>query len=229
MRSNAPHRDRVGTRVPAWGVAARATRAPRTRHTTNPVRRPQVGTSRAQRGFTLLEILIVVVLLGLILQLVWVNMGAFIPASALDAQANQLRFQLDYLRSEARVQGKPYRLEMDLDKQLYRVVLPPEDKPITTEFESGSGLPLQWRPFEKWVRVDGHGIDGREYYKRGKRVIAFDENGFTADQTIYLTYDQPESRLIWTIHIQGLSGVTEVVRSRDGKRSVRKSLSEGNF
>ena len=184
----------------------------------------------SEAGFTLLEIMVVIMVLGLVLRIVVVNMGAFIPNSALDAQANQLRFTLDYLRSEAKIQGKPYSLELDLDKHRTRVILPTEDKLVATEDDTmEANIELGWQPLEEWVKFHGHGIWGREIYKKNTIKVTFDENGFTADQTIYFEYDAPDNQRIWSLHIFGLNGTTTVVKSHVGKRDIYKIQTEASF
>ena len=174
--------------------------------------------------------MVVVMILGLVLRIVVVNMGAFIPSSALDAQANQLRFTLDYLRSEAKIQGKPYTLELDLDKHRTRILLPTEDKLVTTEEDTlEANIALGWQPLEEWVKFYGHGYWGREIHTKDVIKVTFDENGFTADQTIYFEYDTEDNQRVWAVHMFGLNGTTTVVRNHDGQRDVHQTQTEAAF
>ena len=83
---------------------------------------------RTQPGFTLLELLVVLTIMALVVQIVMINMAAFIPSSALNSVSAQIQSELDFVRSEAKIQGKPYKLQFDLDEGLYRLRLPPEEK-----------------------------------------------------------------------------------------------------
>jgi len=183
-----------------------------------------------QDGFTLLELMVVIMVLGLVLRIVVVNMGAFLPGSALDAQANNLRFTLDYLRSEAKIQGKPYTLELDLDKHRTRIILPTEDKLVSTEDDTlEANIEMGWQPLEEWVKFYGHGIWGRQIHTKNTIKVTFDENGFTADQTVYFEYDSPDNQRIWAVHVFGLNGTTTVVRNKEGQRDVYRTQTEAAF
>ena len=70
---------------------------------------------RNQSGFTLIELMIVVAIMALVVKIVMVNIGALIPSSALDSVAAKIQSELDFIRSEAKIQGKQYKLQFDLD------------------------------------------------------------------------------------------------------------------
>lgn len=183
-----------------------------------------------QSGFTMIEILVVVLLLGLTMRLVYSNMGAWIPETALNAQASKIRSWVDYLRSEAKIQGKPYSIELDLEENVTRLILPPEDKLVTTLDDTiASAIPLGWTPLQKGVVFNGHSIAGGEVRTKGKLLITFDENGFTADQSVYFQDDDEDSRMVWTVHIHGLSGSTRVATDIEGNRSIFKATEESDF
>ena len=57
-----------------------------------------------ESGFTLLEIMAVIAILGLVSQLVVMNLGKLVPSTVLDSEASQLMGQVEYLRSEAQLQ-----------------------------------------------------------------------------------------------------------------------------
>ena len=116
----------------------------------------------------MIEILVVILVIGMTMRIVYTNMGAWIPETALDAQASKLRSWVDYLRSESKIQGKPYSLEIDLEENMTQLVLPPEDKLVTTMDDTlASAIPLGWTSLEKAVVFNGHAIAGREVRSKG--------------------------------------------------------------
>ena len=79
-------------------------------------------------GFTLVEVLVVLALVGMLLAIVMPSLGNLVPSARLRGSGNQIQRRLDWARSEARIQGKRMVLEFDLDKARYRVVFPPEQR-----------------------------------------------------------------------------------------------------
>jgi type II secretion system protein H len=186
--------------------------------------------NRRESGFTLIEIMVVVLIMGMMAKIVISNVGAWIPESALDSQANKFRSWMDYLRSEAKIQGKPYSMELDLAGNRMRLVLPPEDKLVTTEDDTlAMTIPLGWTALDDWVRFAGHAVAGRERQTKKKILITFDEHGFTADQSVYFSYDEEDSKMMWTVHIHGLSGTGEIHRKFDGERVPFRATEQSDF
>ncbi len=174
--------------------------------------------------------MVVVLILGLVTKVVVSNMGAWIPESSLDSQANEFRSKIDFLRSEAKIQGKPYSMELDLQGNRIRLVLPPEDQLVTTEDDTlAKTIPIGWKPLKDWVKFAGHSIAGREIEMKDKILITFDEQGFSADQSVYFSYDEEGSKMMWTVHLRGLSGTTEVHRNFEGDRAIFKATEQSDF
>jgi len=186
-----------------------------------------------QSGFTLIELLIVLAIMALTLRVVAVNMGAWIPSSALKAVTGQIQSELDFVRSEAKLQGKSYRLEFDLDENLYRLVLPPEEELVSIQTAAeGHEIALHWMPVDPNQRVVifGYNAGDKPTHTKGIVEVAFDENGFTADQSLYFKLlGDDENKMIWTMHLWGLNGATRVIQSNDGVQHRRELPVESNF
>jgi len=75
---------------------------------------------RGRRGFTLIEVLAVLAILGLFLALVLPNLGG-LRRHALRGEAQQIAAQLDLARQRAIVTGVPHRLWIELDAAEYRL------------------------------------------------------------------------------------------------------------
>ena len=85
-----------------------------------------------QRGFSLIELMVAVALLGLGVAIIAPNLAALVPSARLEGSGKQIQSWLQTIRSEARIQAKRMELELDLDKQVYRIVWPPEER-LTTD------------------------------------------------------------------------------------------------
>ncbi|MBK8100509.1 MAG: prepilin-type N-terminal cleavage/methylation domain-containing protein [Planctomycetes bacterium] len=195
--------------------------------------RRRVPATRPRRqpaaGFTLTELLVVVAIFGLLMAIVAPNLGSFVPSAKLDAAAKTLVHQIDFLRSEARIHGKRYELELDLDKARWRRVVPPEEK-ITTDQDVRTLEPWyeNWQTFEDGVQFGGAGdaLNGMARHKIYK--IVFDENGLTGDQAIVLKLaDEPN--LVWTILLRGLTGRATIETDTQGHERRLDDIREGAF
>ena len=182
-------------------------------------------------GFTLIEIMVVVAILAIVSQLVISNIGAIVPGAVLDSEAQKLMSEIEYLRSEAQLQGKTYKLEIDLDQGRFRRILPPELKvAIDQEPEEYEEATLDWNGLDERVRFGGYEIVGGLVHREGRVVIPIDHNGFTADQTIFLRMKSEDLKdMIWTIQVRGLDRRSQLVRSVDGNEARVEPTTEAAF
>src|SRR5690349_5439905 len=157
-------------------------------------------------GFTLIELLVTLGVIALILQFVMVHIAGTVPRTRLDAESKRLLSHLDFLRSEARIQGKRYVLRLDLEHPRWCMVIPAEER-LTSEQTLEETLPraLDWSSLEEGVKFSGagnpiNGIVRAHYYD-----IVFDENGQTADVSVFLKSTE-DPKLVWTVQLRGLTG-----------------------
>jgi type II secretion system protein H len=73
---------------------------------------------KGSRGFTLLELVLVLALIGLIVTLVAPRLGLF-GSVALDTSARRLAARIRFLREEAALRGHSVRLSFDLHERSY--------------------------------------------------------------------------------------------------------------
>lgn len=82
--------------------------------------RPHAHGGDNRSGFTLIEMMAVVVIMGFMLALVIPNLG-FSRASALRDQARTVAAQIELTRQLAIVTGKPHRLLVDIDTGVFSI------------------------------------------------------------------------------------------------------------
>jgi type II secretion system protein H len=75
---------------------------------------------RARRGFTLVELLAVLVIFGLLAMIALPNLGIR-SSRMLDEEARRLASSLEFARQRAVMTGVPHRVLVDLDQAAYRV------------------------------------------------------------------------------------------------------------
>ncbi len=92
-------------------------------------------THKGTRGYTLIELMVVMVLIGVVLALVGMNFGRALPGVKLKASARELSSTLRYAKSRAQLRAEEVALTIDLDSRRYwiegkRVVSLPEGTAI---------------------------------------------------------------------------------------------------
>jgi len=191
---------------------------------------PSVGTPRGNaRGFTIIEVMVVLLILAVMFDLMVPNLGALLPSARLRGSGSQIQRQLDWVRSEARIQGKRMVMEFDLVRGLYRVIHPPEQR--LTRDQEASALeerPDDWQGLERDVKFVGAGDGKTGLTSKGLYKLVFDEYGFTGDQVVVLGLISDPAKT-WSLSIQGLSGKVDVHESETGETPLPPALNEGAF
>jgi prepilin-type N-terminal cleavage/methylation domain-containing protein len=183
----------------------------------------------AAPGFTLMELLVVCAIIGLIIAMVAPNLGALVPSARLRGSGSRILRELDWVRSEARIQGKRMVMEFELDKGIWRIVYPPEQR-LTRDQEAWTleERPDQWVELEADVRFLGAGDGKSGLATRETYRLVFDEYGFTGDQVLVLGLES-DPQMTWTMTIQGLSGRVDVHESETGEKPMPPVLNDGAF
>ena len=182
-----------------------------------------------ERGFTLVELLVVMAVLALLLAVVLPNSGALVPSARLRGSGSQIQRQLDWVRSEARIQGKRMAVEFDLDKARWRIVNPPEQR-LTRDQDARTleERPDEWQELETDVEFAGAGDGKVGLVHRSVYRLIFDEYGFTGDQAVVLKL-KSDPQMIWALSIHGLSGRVTITESEKGELPVLQVVNEGAF
>jgi type II secretion system protein H len=174
-----------------------------------------------QRGFTLLELMVVLLIASLLVHLAFVNIGAMIPQSQIESVANRLRANLDYIRSEATLQGMNYSIRFDLTNDRYQVV-PPVEKVLAEGMPPDTELlALDWTPIEDRVDLIGFQVGSGQATRRDYVMVTFDAFGYTADSALFLQH-KDDKHLVYSIQIPGLGGEIKVVSG--GSQGVERPI-----
>lgn len=104
---------------------------------------------RSRRGFTLLELLAVVTILGLAMALVLPNIGAT-QGVVLTNEARGLAATLEFTRQRAAMTGRPHRLLVGVEDGLYRIewFVSDEEAEAASEAEDGGPAPAPWEELD---------------------------------------------------------------------------------
>lgn len=209
-----------------------------TRHESAPVGSaptPPPGASCAptrapsrEDGFTLIEILVVVAILAIVARIVVSNLGALIPEYTLDAEAAKIANRIEYLRSEAQLQGKVYTFEFDLDNHRWRLILPPEEQTVSTQ-HVGESVPLGWDYLDDRVRFGAFQTRSHTALSKVSKLV-IDENGYTAEAMIQLRMrNEADDAYVWTLHVRGLERSVDRMSNMDGVEPRLVEMTEAHF
>ena len=191
---------------------------------------PSGNTSSVARpaGFTLMEVLVTLTVVALTFAIVVPNLSAFLPEARLEGSGKRILRELDWVRSEARIQGKRMSMEFDLERARWRIVYPPEQK-LTRDQDVWTleERPDDWIPLETDVVFEGAG-DAKGRGHHGVYRLVFDEYGFTADQVIALKLVS-DPNMVWSLAIHGLTGRVEVEKKENGEVADLVALNETAF
>jgi prepilin-type N-terminal cleavage/methylation domain-containing protein len=181
----------------------------------------QGRTPNRQGGFTLIEIMAVVLLLGLMMSGVSIALDRFLPGQQIDSEARQLLSQLDLARSGAIAAGRPYRVVVDLDDHQYWVYTPYDsDGRIAKTVEEQ--VPIDRFVLESGVRFGGVLSPGSagQITTEGQVEFVFPSSGVTSDVILYLSSDAGED-YDKTLFLGGLTGRTSITDGHQVPGTVR--------
>jgi prepilin-type N-terminal cleavage/methylation domain-containing protein len=187
------------------------------------------GRGHGDEGFTIIEVMVTMMIVAMLFALVVPNLGALVPSARLRGSGSQIRRELDWVRSEARIQGKRMVIEFDLEHAMWRIVLPPEQR--LTRDDDVSLLeerPEQWVALETDVVFVGAGDGKAGLTSRGVYKLVFDEYGFTGDQVLVLALHSDPQKT-WSMTVHGLSGRVDVLESDQGEKPLPQVPNEGAF
>jgi len=183
----------------------------------------RAGARRA-RGFTFLELMVVILLIGLLSAIVVANLEGLTDRSSLDASARKLGNTLISVRDIASSQGRELRVEIDVDNQRWRVVdLPsPTDVPDPDDREEQT-----WRG--EWDQpLDGVVMESLEFSRsdvsqRGYVTVLFDADGQISPGGFVVFFrheNMPEEDGV-SLEVAGLTGLVDYAQGRKHSEEVR--------
>ncbi len=112
------------------------------------------GASRVRSGFTLIELIVVITILGVLSAVVVPNVASISPKYRLRSAARVIGAQIGWVRSMAGGTSEEFVLRYDLDEgvQQYWVILPPgPDEDPGLDLDERETMPKNW--VESGVRI----------------------------------------------------------------------------
>lgn len=179
------------------------------------------GVARTrQGGFTLIEIMAVVLLLGLVMSGVSFGLNRFVPGQQMDSECRQLLSQLDLARSSAIAAGRPYRVVLNLDTHDYWVYTPYdfEGRIAKTKDDQTHLGRMALETGIDFAGVLEPGKDGPT--TEGEVELHFSALGVNHDVVIYLSNPMSEN-YDKTVFLGGLTGRNSIADGHVAPGTVR--------
>lgn len=167
------------------------------------------GNSTDQRGFTLIELAVVVLLIGLFSALVIPRLP-WVGEDVLKASARRLAGVIKYYYNEAVLKKHTYRVVFNLEEQSFGVVQWEDDGTLVPV--DGPGRSQRLRGDTRFRDVE---LLGRGSSSRGEVTAEIQPSGWIDPTVIHLTREDGQQL---TLRVNPLTGTTEVF---DGYREFR--------
>lgn len=150
--------------------------------------RSSVDMGRDERGFTLAEVLITVVLMGLVLAIASSTYFGVVESRGVDSAANQLASELRLTHTNAANRLAPYRVELVTGSRTYRVgpaggTLATRSLPENTKLATSVSA-MEFKP------------DGAALVTGSGDIVVEAENGGPPDHTLQLNATTSRVRII---------------------------------
>jgi len=185
------------------------------------LRRP--GAHAGRRGFSLVEILIVIIILGLMSGLAVVSWQSLVPNQRFNSEVRKLSDVLHGTRSDAISRSRDFWVHYDLENDSYRVRTPFRQDGGFALYEDDDYLFLYERKLtEAGITIVEVRVED-ETYTEGDVWIRFDPRGSSAAHSIVL--HQALFDRFFTIEVLPLTGE---IRFHDG-HFQREPVDEGDF
>lgn len=159
------------------------------------------GISNREHGFTLVELAVVLVILGVVATLVVPRMTGF-GRRNLDADAQRLALTVKSLYNEAALSGETHLLVVELDRNRYEVRRLKrkgdlfEEQPVGAPRELRTGVAFR----DIWVRDRG-------VMQSGEVKVHAYPVGWIEESALHLRNEQGK---VLTVHLPSLAGMAEI-------------------
>ncbi len=170
------------------------------------------GRTTSRSAFTLVELLLVVMALGLLSTIVYVAWEAVLPRTQLNTAVRELAATLQETRSDAISRGLPFTLEYYFDADEHH----PRGYRVMTPFRAGGEggvaawdeerLTTPWKPLPANIEFRSITINGIAF-TTGRCEVEFDPRGSASDHSIVLAQKGRDYENLYTVEVQALTGL----------------------
>lgn len=180
--------------------------------------------TRRETGFTFIELMVVITLIGLMSAVVVANLDGLTDRSTLSSTARTLGNMLLSVRDTASTQGRELLVEVDVDNQRWRTVDVPSPVDVP-DARDRADLTFYgtWQTPPYGVVLDSLEFNRKDVDRRGLVTLSFDADGQLSPSGFVAFFrheNLPEEEGI-SVEMTGLTGNLQYVQGRVRSEDVR--------
>jgi len=167
--------------------------------------------TKRNAGFTLIEITVVVIIIGMVASIAMVQLDGMLPSTRTEAAARELLAQMDFARIQSIAKSQEYDIVFDFEEQRYAIRVPfDQDGKIVRDPEDREFL--SWHYLEHGTYLQGL-IDTRgALISEGRYALSYNPLGTSREVYIYLkgSASQEDKDFEMTVRVLALTGIASV-------------------
>ena len=180
--------------------------------------------SRRTLGFTFVELIAVIAIIGLLAAIVVANLDRFSVYARLNSAARALGNQLLQVRDIAATHHRPLHVDLDQEHQRWRVVGPPSPHAVPAEKErEEQTIYGGWNELDDGVRIDEIAFGSGDAQRSGVFRVTFEGDGEVVPSgfVVYFVHEQlPDDEGV-SVEVSGLTALVAYHQGRIRPEEVR--------
>jgi len=163
-------------------------------------------------GFTLIEITVVVILVGMVVSMAVVRLDSALPSTRTESAARQILATLDLARTTAIGKAAPYEVEFDFREQRYGIRIPFDEEGRRIANKEDRKI-LTWNDLDEGIIMKSIYDPTGQRIDDGIYILTFDTQGAATDLSLLLGLEDNDEYEL-TIRLLALTGIASVFQGR---------------